>query len=959
MSAPQSANGSKRSKREIEKASLIFFNLSSRRLVTSLLLFGLIIEWLLPLAQLEAYTELYRIGPLIAAVGLSLAVGLLVPPAWLSLLLNGAICLGTVLVMFKVQYSSPYESWVGLIHGLRADVQHLMDGEMQLSGETRTLLLVAGLGMMAAAVQSLVWLRQWGLGLAALTAVYLLILYGFLGLNVFPGLLRTCVEGLLLSALLTIPRLERLSGAKIVQVSMNGAYDRQYDDKHNQVHNSTPEQKQNQSHTYMQNPTSNPDHSITNTRNPKRPLSLFGWPVRWWSGATWLAVIIAAAGIGAAWGRNASSEPAPWAAEAVNWGKTHLREEQLTTAVQGQTMQPIEITGGLGSAGITGYGFDDRSLGAPLSLSAAVLFTVQSPAATYLRGESKSVYNGHGWEQPEQLLEERIIGSDRTQQTIAGGDLISAEGSGVKLDLAHTGTKEDIFAGITGSLTTAGSYDSLKDKSAAGQTDGSGTNAITQTVTVAYPTEGWPLLAAGPDAQVIAMQTADGTKREFYRFNKLTDAMYPASSKDRLTAYTVSTRLPDPASLRSNRTEQGAGVPSDPADLLQTYTQLPEGLPARIGQLAGQISGQLGAGASRYEKSKAIEDYLRSHYVYTLTDTAVPAAGADFVDNFLFEQKQGYCVHFASAMVVMLRTQGIPARYVKGFAPGEAAGSENSERIGAGISSAGSGDGISEGGAGSAKTQAFTVRASDAHAWVEVYFEGVGWVAFEPTPGFAAVPSLAGAGSSAASAGQPADAAEQGAAAAGDFAAAAGARGLAGRAAAQLQAAAEQAADAAQRGAHALAQAARSAAAARPWAMAALAAGATGAAGLAAAAWRRRERDAFARALHKYGSALAAGRRTAARGQFLELADICWRELYARRGAKPPHSTAREYAAALNLPPHMTPLIAQFVRWDEQARYGSEWSEPPTHTELADLRAAIQSLNSAKQSKQQGTVQSV
>ena len=84
MSVPQSANGMKRSKQEIEKASLLFFHLSSRRIVTSLLLFGLIIEWLLPLTQLEAYTELYRIGPLITAIGLSLAVGLFVPPMWIS-----------------------------------------------------------------------------------------------------------------------------------------------------------------------------------------------------------------------------------------------------------------------------------------------------------------------------------------------------------------------------------------------------------------------------------------------------------------------------------------------------------------------------------------------------------------------------------------------------------------------------------------------------------------------------------------------------------------------------------------------------------------------------------------------------------------------------------------------------------------------------------------------------------
>ena len=204
--------GVRRSKRQEERDGLHFFRHGIRRLITSLLLYGLIVEWLLPLEQLKTYTELYEIGPLLAAVGLFLAVGLFVPPTWAALLLNGLIAVGTVLALFEPHYGSLSQSLRGLVEAIRHDALGMGRGDFMISGESRTLLLIAGLGMMAIAVQSLMWLRQWGLGLTALTALYLLLLYGFLELNVFPGLLRACAEGLLLSALVTVPRIERLAG---------------------------------------------------------------------------------------------------------------------------------------------------------------------------------------------------------------------------------------------------------------------------------------------------------------------------------------------------------------------------------------------------------------------------------------------------------------------------------------------------------------------------------------------------------------------------------------------------------------------------------------------------------------------------------------------------------------------------------------------------------------------------
>lgn len=104
------------------------------------------------------------------------------------------------------------------------------------------------------------------------------------------------------------------------------------------------------------------------------------------------------------------------------------------------------------------------------------------------------------------------------------------------------------------------------------------------------------------------------------------------------------------------------------------------------------------------EKAAAIENYLRSHYKYTLqlprTEPRDPIA------NFLFERREGHCEYFASAMAVMLRSVGIPSRVVNGFSGGEF----------------------------NDITSEYVIRASDAHSWVEAYLPGEEWVEFDPTP---------------------------------------------------------------------------------------------------------------------------------------------------------------------------------------------------------------------------------
>lgn len=105
-----------------------------------------------------------------------------------------------------------------------------------------------------------------------------------------------------------------------------------------------------------------------------------------------------------------------------------------------------------------------------------------------------------------------------------------------------------------------------------------------------------------------------------------------------------------------------------------------------------------------YKKALVIENYLRENYQYNLSVKDVPP-GYEFVDYFLFEELQGYCTYYASAMAVMLRLEGIPTRYVEGYI------AQDSEI-----------DGIYE------------VSQKNAHAWIEAFIEPVGWMTFEATP---------------------------------------------------------------------------------------------------------------------------------------------------------------------------------------------------------------------------------
>jgi hypothetical protein len=157
---------------------------------------------------------------------------------------------------------------------------------------------------------------------------------------------------------------------------------------------------------------------------------------------------------------------------------------------------------------------------------------------------------------------------------------------------------------------------------------------------------------------------------------------------------------------------QNAGT-DYPAWVVSHYLTLPALIPSRVISLSFDVTA---AAATPFEKVKAIETYLRK-FPYSL-EVEAPPLDREVADYFLFDLQEGFCDYYATTMVVMARAVGVPARLVLGYAPGRYDSFQGR----------------------------YEVRDSDEHAWVEIYFSGIGWVPFEPT---AAYPEVQYGGSAA------------------------------------------------------------------------------------------------------------------------------------------------------------------------------------------------------------------
>ncbi len=296
------------------------------------------------------------------------------------------------------------------------------------------------------------------------------------------------------------------------------------------------------------------------------------------------------------------------------------------------------------------YGFDTTlNLSYRGGLSDEIVMYVHSPSRSYWRSHSYDFYTGESWQQSDQTL--RPVQRHRRVQFVISPPLGSA-----------------------------------KSAQPAGQ-------QIVQSFTIAKDQPNLIFAAYRPAeifivADSIAVDRGDGLR-------------LPETLKAGMTYSVVSYRPDfDPALLR----QAGGAYPPEMAD---RYLQLPS-ISGRVQNLAHTLAASYN---NPYDKVMALNNHLLANYRYNFFPPPHPP-GAEVVDTFLFEDREGVCEQYVTALVVMARTLGIPARLVAGYGSGDY----------------------------NPLTGYYEVRLSHAHSWAEVYFPKYGWVPFDPTPGWTPQP---------------------------------------------------------------------------------------------------------------------------------------------------------------------------------------------------------------------------
>ncbi|MCZ8538534.1 DUF3488 and transglutaminase-like domain-containing protein [Paenisporosarcina quisquiliarum] len=309
---------------------------------------------------------------------------------------------------------------------------------------------------------------------------------------------------------------------------------------------------------------------------------------------------------------------------------------------------------GPGSAakiGKIGYGEDDSKLGGAFRSDNTVVFEAIVKTPQYWKIETKDTYTTKGWEQS--------VSSNEIRNYTVGDTLDTG---------FPTGPVED-------------------------------QDVAQYTFSLEYPFLMYPygsVQAEAPEGTTFSISN-NTQKIETFQENK----------EVKLKTYNIAFSEPSYSltALRATSLEDLSILSQD----FSRYLQLPEELPERVRELAQTITENE---ANLYDKARAIERYFpRNGFIYDQKNVAAPEKDQDYVDQFLFDTKRGYCDNFSTSMVVMLRSLDIPARWVKGFAEGKEMRAENGDKM-------------------------YQVTNNNAHSWVEAYFPGIGWMPFEPTIGF-------------------------------------------------------------------------------------------------------------------------------------------------------------------------------------------------------------------------------
>ncbi len=378
----------------------------------------------------------------------------------------------------------------------------------------------------------------------------------------------------------------------------------------------------------------------------------------------------------------------------------------VTTVYEDLIVGETEPEGGF-SLAQTGFG-SVTNLSSRPALNDTLVMTVEAAGRTYLKGQVKDVYSGRAWKRSIREPQTPLIDRERY--------------SFIRSQLVHSMTNVHLFWRWQGFEQAPGwpPY--------AEQTEVRITYRELSTRMLFLPQGTVALRLSGRAEETGEVREENGGT---VSAGEILSYGYSYSAVSMMTDYRDQTLL-DFLKGRGNDLHQDRGnvLPNVARDLeipepilrteLEGYDresyeyglQLPSGLPERVKALALQLTEGFD---NRYDQARAIEQYLAKSFTYTLTPERAPL-GRDYVDFLLFDSKEGFCTHFATAMTVLCRTVGIPARIAEGYVLPS------------------SPEWISEEGLG-----VYEVTNEQAHAWVEVYFEGIGWIPFEPTAPYAAL----------------------------------------------------------------------------------------------------------------------------------------------------------------------------------------------------------------------------
>ncbi|MFS1513582.1 transglutaminase domain-containing protein [Chengkuizengella sp. SCS-71B] len=321
---------------------------------------------------------------------------------------------------------------------------------------------------------------------------------------------------------------------------------------------------------------------------------------------------------------------------------------------------------------ISGYARHNERLGYGFDFDYSSVMEVESSQRSYWRGETRSHYNGMGWELNE--LESEVNSLVSTSDINLSEEFNTSKLKTKEVEQRFRMLNNEIYPVLFG----AGSINkllSVNDEQIENISDGVLWNSYQQSL-------------------------------YWFRIE------YPKS-------YTVVSDVPV---IEPNKLKEAATLIRSEV-VMNEYIQLPDTLPERVKDLALQITVDEN---NDYDKVKKIETYLSERYPYNNKPDLTKGQSEDFVDRFLFEIQEGYCDYYSTAMVVMTRSLGIPARWVKGYTPGE----DDSEEVDSFIMNQLRQQNLDD------FKLTYTVLNSNAHSWVEVYFDGYGWIPFEPTAGF-------------------------------------------------------------------------------------------------------------------------------------------------------------------------------------------------------------------------------